>query len=224
STSGHSDHFELQDFITMTAGAHAIKFGTWLRDNRQATSASSGFNGSFSFPSLNAYIDTLNGMAPPNNETVAQIAASCPAGQQCTPNKLTYTTGPYAFYGNLFDVAAYIQDDWKYNRFLTLSGGLRWESQNHVTDHSDFAPRVAFAYALDGHKNQKQAKTVLRGGFGFFYDRFQIQNLMNLEQYNGTAKSQTTTVITNPTCFDANSLQNALKQGCTSLGSSPETP
>src|SRR6185437_4273227 len=38
------------------------------------------------------------------------------------------------------------------------------------------------------------------------------------------AKSQTTTVITNPTCFDANSLQNALKQGCTSLGSSPETP
>ena len=58
------------------------------------------------------------------------------------------------------------------NQFLTLSGGLRWETQNHIADHSDWAPRAAFAYALDGHKNKKQAKTVLRGGYGFFYDRF----------------------------------------------------
>lgn len=214
--SGHSEHFELQEFVTMTAGKHALKFGTWMRDDRQATSTSSGFNGSFNFPSLSAYVDTLNGLAA--HETVAQIAAACPAGQQCTPNKLTYTTGPYAFQGNVYDGALFVQDDWKYNRFLTLSGGLRFETQNHVSDHADFAPRFAFAYALDGHKNQKNAKTVLRGGFGFFYDRFGVSNLMNLEQYNGTARSQATTVITNPTCFDPNSLQTALAQGCTPAG------
>ncbi len=220
SSSGNTDHYELQEFVTMTAGAHALKFGTWMRDNRQAASTSSGFNGTFNFPSLNAYLDTLNGMAA--GETVAQIASACPASQTdgCTPNTLSYVTGPYAFEGNLYDAALFFQDDWKFNRFLTLSGGLRWESQNHVADHSDFAPRFAFAYALDGHKNQKQAKTVLRGGLGFFYDRFQIQDLMNLEQYNGTAHSQTTTVITNPVCFSATSLQSALAQGCTPAAAS----
>ncbi len=216
SSSGHTDHYELQNFTTMTAGAHAIKFGVWMRDNRQATSTDSNFNGTFNFPSLNAYIDTLNGLAA--GQSVAQIAAGCPAGQVCTPNKLTYTTGPIAFQGNLYDSALFFQDDWKYSPFLTLSAGLRWEAQNHVADHSDFAPRLAFAYALDGHKNSHQAKTVLRGGLGFFYDRFQIQDLMNLEQYNGTLKGQTQTVITNPTCFDASNLQNALNQGCISAG------
>jgi hypothetical protein len=222
SSSGHNDHLELQDFVSMTHGAHAIKFGTWLRDNRQATATSSNFNGTFNFPSLDAYIATQNGIL--KGQTVAQIAANCPTKGACTPNKLSYTTGAYSFKGNLFDMSLFFQDDWKVNRFLTLSGGLRWESQNHVSDHNDFAPRVAFAYALDGHKNQKQAKTVLRGGVGFFYDRFQIQNLMNLEQYGGTASSQVQTVITGPTCFNDTSLQAALSQGCSTGTATPTAP
>jgi hypothetical protein len=222
SSSGHNDHIELQDFVTMSHGTHAIKFGAWLRDNRQATSTTANFNGTFNFPSVNAYITTLNGMLA--GKTVAQIAASCPLPGSCTPNKLSYTTGSLSFTGNIYDMALFVQDDWKTNRFLTLSGGLRWESQNHVADHNDFAPRVAFAYALDGHKNQKQAKTVLRGGYGFFYDRFQIQNFMNVEQYGGSEHSQAQTVISNPTCFDENSIQAALAQGCSSTSAAPVAP
>ncbi len=110
-----------------------------------------------------------------------EIAAACPSNQTggCVPTKLTYTTGPLAFQGNVFNAALFVQDDWKVNKILTLSGGLRWESQNHIADHSDWAPRVAFAYALDGHKKGAVSKTVLRGGFGFFYDRFSTANLMN---------------------------------------------
>ena len=45
----------------MTEGTQAIKFGTWLRDNRDAT-LERRFNGSFTFADADDYTGTLNGL------------------------------------------------------------------------------------------------------------------------------------------------------------------
>ncbi len=214
-SSSHEDHYELQNYLTLSEGKQAIKMGAWLRDDREAQSTDADFNGGFTFPSITAFVNTWNNWA--SNQP---LGTNCPAntGGGCLPTKLTYTTGPFAFQGNVFNAALFFQDDWTVSKLLTLSGGLRWEGQNHITDHSDWAPRVAFAYALDGHKKGTTPKTVLRGGFGLFYDRFATNNLMDLEELNGTANSQEQFIITDPTCFDGTSL-SSISGGVASCGS-----
>jgi hypothetical protein len=209
-----TDHFELQNFSTLTAGRHTVTFGAWLRDNRESLTTDSNFNGSFSFSSISNYLGLLNDLAAGENFT--QIAASCP---DCLPIKLNYAIGPTSFAGNLFDGALFYQDDWRVKSYLTLSDGLRFETQNHVADHADWAPRIAFAYALDGHHAGRRQKTVLRGGYGFFYQRFGVGYLMNLEQFNAGPHAQQQIVVTNPTCFSSTSLSD-IPGGVASCGSS----
>ncbi len=84
---------------------------------------------------------------------------------------------------------------------LTLSLGLRFESQTNINDNSDFAPRVGFAWSPDAKGSNGRAKTVIRGGWGLFYDRFAITNVETAQRYN--QQNQTPYVLDNPTIYNA---------------------
>jgi len=49
--------------------------------------------------------------------------------------------------GNQIDVGAFFGDDWKVRPNLTLSLGLRYETQTNIHDWTDFAPRIGIAWA-----------------------------------------------------------------------------
>ena len=49
------DHYELQNYTSAALGAHAIRFGARLRTVRDANESTAGFNGSYTYASLDSY-------------------------------------------------------------------------------------------------------------------------------------------------------------------------
>jgi carboxypeptidase family protein len=183
-----ANDLELQNNTTTIHGAHTWRFG--MRARRQALDNSSpqNFNGTFTFSSLDSYRLTLllqqQGLSP------RQIAA-----QGAGPTQFSISTGTPGIGVDQFDIGLFAGDDWRLRPSLTLNLGVRYETQTNVHDLRDFAPRVGFAWA-PGARGKSQAKTVVRGGFGIFYDRFSISNTLAAARYNGIVQQQY--VITDP--------------------------
>ena len=94
-----------------------------------------------------------------------------------------------------WDFGGFVQDDWKVRPNLTLSLGLRYENQDNIGSNLNFAPRLGFAWSPGG----QQSKTVLRGGYGIFYDRVSENLTMTAERLNGVNQQQFT--VQNPDFF-----------------------
>ena len=92
----------------------------------------------------------------------------------------------------------YAQDDWRARPNLTISPGVRFETQTNVNDRADVAPRLSLSWA-PGAKPGKASKTVLRGGVGTFYDRFSVNSVLNTIRYSGTGQQNYSVNVTSGT-------------------------
>ena len=97
------------------------------------------------------------------------------------------------------DVGVFAGDEWQVRPNVTLDLGFRYETQSYIHDWRDFAPRVAISWAPGGGGGNSRAKTVLRAGFGIFYDRFALSDIVTAERYNGIVQQQY--VVANPDFF-----------------------
>ncbi len=170
-------HHELQNYTSISKGKHLIKLGGRLRVINDSNNANSDFNGTFTFGSLDAYRITELGLQ--QGMTPAQIRAAGGGADQfliVTGNPLTDIT--------FADIGIYAEDDWRVRPNLSLSLGLRYETQNEINDRADFAPRVSVAWGIGGGQSG-QPKMVLRAGTGLFYDRFGRNLIMRARRLNG---------------------------------------
>ena len=195
----NQDRYELQNNTMLTKGAHAINFGERLRLTHDASYSNSGFNGTYTYDCLVATSNCVTNTYSSHN-----------------PAQYSVTAGNAQATVNYFDIGFYVQDDLKVRANLTVSYGLRYETQDWIGDRADWAPRFSFAWAPGGRANT-QAKTVIRGGYGWFYDRFAESNVLQSIRQNGV--NQQSYVVNNPQFCESLSYCSKTAPSASSLAS-----
>jgi hypothetical protein len=173
------DTYQVQDTVSWTTGKHFFKIGVDFADIRVRDAIPYNFHGSISYApgggyqALGNYLDDYSG----GTASVSQ------------------TFGSPIVHASLPSQNYFFQDSWKVKPNLSVDVGLRYEyngspanqlqypaiDYNNLAcfncvvkqrgDKQDWGPRFSFAYAPNFWKGLLgDGKTVVRGGFGIFYD------------------------------------------------------
>jgi hypothetical protein len=146
--------YEIADNVSHQEGAHALRAGIDFLYNDCTITFPRSVRGAYTFSSLASFLAGTY-----NNAGFTQTFG----------NTVVAQTNPNAGF--------YAQDEWKVARSLTLNLGVRYDLQflkTIATDTNNFSPRAGFAWSPF-----KSRRTVVRGGFGLFYDRIPLRALAN---------------------------------------------
>lgn len=195
-----SKRWEIQNYTTTSFGKasqHAVKFGVRVRGISIEDRSENNYAGTFTFSGF------TNNNGTPNDPSDDFVVSSINQYRQkllgnpdprFNPNQFSIATGNPLADVSQVDYSPFITDDWKVRPYLTLSFGLRYENQTNISSKMNFAPRIGFAWS-PGAGGAKAPKTVFRGGFGVFYDRFNENNTLRARRNDGV--SQVQYVVTN---------------------------
>jgi hypothetical protein len=190
----HLDRIQLRDEYAWTLGKHTLHFGGEFQHYTAWGEINVFGSGTVILTSDFGFAD-LNGDGQINDLDIP-IAVSLKSSAPVTPVPIPTVFDSY--------FATYAQDDWRVNARLTLNLGLRWDYDSNLTgnssahdpcpnltqqptqpctwmanvidlkkvpDKKDFGPRVGFIVDPFG-----KGKTVVRGGYGIYYDRIILES------------------------------------------------
>lgn len=184
-------NFHIADSLSFMKGRHALKAGAEMRFIRQSQAYGLAGQGGLYFPGF------FSGISPVADFVMGTAFAFA-------------TLRPTASPMNQKVAGLFFQDDYQVSRRLVLNLGLRYELStvlnsptNKLTnysftrglftpgvssktdlykgDHNNFAPRIGFAWSVTG-----DGRTVLRGGYGIFYDTIVHATAPRLNQQSET--------------------------------------
>ncbi len=181
--------YEIVNNLSHQAGAHAVRLGFNFLYNDTTITFPRSVRGAYAFSSLANFRQALY-----NNAGYTQTFG----------NTIVPQTNP--------NVGFYVQDEWKVRPSLTLNAGLRYDLQfldSISTDTNNVSPRAGFAWTPFASR-----RTVVRGGFGLFYDRVPLRALANALLSSGNTTSLTgasqVSVSLSPTQTGAPTFPNVL--------------
>lgn len=197
--------YQFRDDFSWTTGKHGIKFGVNYIHTELGGFfffGSKGYTIAF-FDSPSTIVNNTNGRYPQGFATPGAV------------QNISFSDGEGTHDQVIHQLAFYFQDDYKVTRNLTLNLGMRWDANIHnlpdqtnnrtiqilsqlnhpraraitsdpeklsrtTPSWTEFQPRFGFAWDPKG-----SGKTVIRGGYGIFYDQlFQNLTLFSLTQSN----------------------------------------
>jgi len=135
-----SNTLNLQSDLDYVRGIHSWRTGVAIDGGSYRSNDSSNYFGTYTFESLAQYRLGL-------------------------PRSYTLRVGdPNIKYNNV-QASWYLQDDIRVRKNLTLSPGIRYEAQTHLSDYNNFGPRFGATWSPG-----TAGKLTLRGSVGIFYD------------------------------------------------------
>ncbi len=176
--------YQYQDGLSWSRGSHFFKFGFDYADIRVRDEVPFNWNGTVSY-----------GASPSAGYTGLANYIDDFAGS--SGNAVAHTFGSNVVHPRFHNQAYYFQDTWKLRSNFTLSYGVRYENQGspsnvlaypslsindpsptnfptrieQKSDNNNFGPRVSFAYTPHFWQGLfGENKTVVRAGYGVFYD------------------------------------------------------
>lgn len=150
-------HTEFADTVAFQLHQHFLQFGGRVDHVALRTRVTDGSEGLFVFGNLGAL-------------------------QNGSPDFFTQSFGNFNTNLSEFRFAGFVQDHWTASPSLTLDYGLRYEynrlPSSFPQDALNFSPRFGVAWT-------PLKDTILRSGFGIFYDRFQLATINRISEFDG---------------------------------------
>ena len=225
------NNFEFQNYTSVLRGAHSLRVGVRIREQSDDNLSEQNFLGTYTFaggdlePVLNAATQPVLDaggqplLAPITSiERYRRTLLGLGSAFGGVPTQFSITAGVPELALRQVDFGVFAGDEWRARPTLTLSLGVRYEAQTNLNDWRDIAPRLALAWAPGSSKGRVRPKTVIRAGFGIFYDRFALANTLAATRFNGINQQQY--VIGYPDFFP--SLPPAAALGVTAAAQSVE--